>query len=314
MENLVGIRDSYGQAIFDLAEENGEIIVLVTDSKFSSKVDKFEKQFPDRFFELGICEQNMVGTAAGLAVSGKIPFISAIACFMSMRCYEQIRTTVAVQNLNVKIIGMSSGFAYPQLGSTHTCLEDISIMRAISNMVVISPADNMETYKATFAVANYVGPVYMRLGRYPMPKIYDESYKFKIGKGSVLRNGTDVTIIATGSSIEFALEAANLLEKDDIKVRIVNLSTIKPLDEELIINSAKETGHILTVEEHNVCGGMGSAVAELLIQNYPVKMKLLGIPNEVPKAAPREILLERYSLNSKGIYRSTKELVSRKNK
>lgn len=312
MENLEGIRDSYGQALLDLAKKNPKILVLATDSKFSSKVDKFEKQFADRFFELGICEQNMVGVAAGLAISGKIPFISAIACFMSMRCFEQIRTSVAIPNLNVKIVGMSSGFAYPQLGPTHTCLEDVSIMRAVSNMVVISPADNMETYKATLAIADYDGPVYMRLGRYPVPKIYDEDYEFKIGKATILKNGSDITIIATGPSVTFAMEACRLLAKENIDARLINLSTIKPLDEDLILTAAAETGCIITVEEHNIAGGMGSAVAEFLAQKYPVKMRFLGIPNKVPAAAPRDVLLERYNLTPLGIAGAARTLLEQK--
>lgn len=312
MENLAGIRDSYGAAIVELAEENERIVTLASDSKFSSKLDVFEKKFPDRFFEVGICEQNMVGMAAGLSLTGKIPFVSAIACFMSMRAFEIVRTTVGYPKLNVKIVGMSAGFAYPQLGATHTCLEDVSIMRAASNITVISPADNMETYLATKAMAAYEGPVYMRLGRHPVPDIYDDSYEFVIGKATLLRAGTDVTIIAAGPAVTFALEAHDLLKKEGIGARVINLSTIKPLDEELIAAAAAETQRILTVEVHNIAGGMGSAVAEFLVQNNPVKMKMLGIPNETPPAGPREMLLERYGLNASGIAKATRRLLESK--
>lgn len=310
MENLVGIRDSFGKAMEYLGEKNDKIVALVTDSKFSSKLDTYEKKFPNRFFELGICEQNMATVAAGFAISGKIPFISAIANFISMRCFEQLRTSVILQNLNVKIIAMSSGFAYPQLGSTHTCLEDISIMRSVSNATLIAPADNMETFKATIAIANYNGPVYMRLGRHPVPKIYDEDYKFVIGKGSILRNGQDISIIATGPVVTFALEAHKLLLKEGIKAKIINISTIKPIDENLIITAARETNHILSVEEHNIAGGMGSAIAEILSQKCPAKMKILGIPNETPEISSRDLLLEKYGLNPLGIVKAAKELLN----
>lgn len=308
MENLAGIRDSFGVAILELAKSDKRIIALASDSKFSSKLDSLEESLPEQFFDVGICEQNMVGLAAGLALSKKIPFISAIACFMSMRCFEQIRTSLAYPKLNVKVVGMSSGFAYPQLGATHTCLEDVSIMRAASNMVVLSPADPMEVYKATRAMAAYEGPVYMRLGRHPVPNIYGEDYEFAIGKGSLLKDGKDITIIATGPSVQFSLEAWEILDKGGIHARLINLSTIKPLDENLILSAARETNCMLTVEEHNTSGGMGSAVAEFLAQNHPVRMKLLGIPNETPPPAPRNVLLERYGIDTKGIAEAARKL------
>lgn len=311
MEALVGIRDSFGEAMVELAEENERVVAVAADSKYSSKLDIFEKQFPERFFDIGICEQNMVGVAAGLALSGKIPFISAIACFASMRCFEQVRTTIAYPKLNVKVVGMSAGFAYPQLGATHTCVEDVSIMRAVSNMVVISPADNIETYKATKAIADYDGPVYMRLGRHPVPDLHDEGYQFVIGKGSVLKEGRDAAIIATGPAVQYALEARNLLRSKGIVARVINMPCIKPLDEELVLEAAYETGHVVTVEEHNIAGGMGGAVAELLIQNGPVRMKLIGVPNETPPVMPRKMLLERYGICAEGIARTVKELVTR---
>ena len=309
MENLTGIRDAFGLAMVELGKRDSRIVALASDSKYSSKLDLFEKHFPDRFFDVGVCEQNMVGVAAGLAAAGKIPFIAAIACFMSMRCYEQIRTGVAYQKLNVKAVGMSAGFAYPQLGATHTCVEDLSIMRAASNLVVIAPADNMETYQATMTIAEYQGPVYMRLGRHPVPDIYRDDYRFVIGKGTELREGSDVAIIAVGHCVAFSLEAHALLLKEGIKARVINMSSIKPLDEELILKAAKETGTIVTVEEHNIAGGLGSAVAEYLAQNYPVKMKFIGIPNETPPIGPREWQLERYGLTPAAIAEAVKKVL-----
>ena len=310
MENLTGIRDAFGQAMLELGKRDNRIVALASDSKYSSKLDLFEKHFPERFFDVGVCEQNMVGVAGGLAAAGKIPFIAAIACFMSMRCFEQIRTAVAYQKLNVKAVGMSAGFAYPQLGATHTCVEDLAIMRAVSNMVVIAPADNMETYKATMTIAEYNGPVYMRLGRHPVPDIYGQDYRFVIGKGTQLRDGADVSLIAVGHCVAFCLEAYALLLKEGIKARVINMSSIKPLDEELVLKTAKETGAIVTVEEHNIAGGLGSAIAEYLAQSCPVKMKFIGIPNETPPIGPREWQLERYGLTPVAIAGAVKQLLA----
>ena len=310
MENLAGIRDSYGQAILDIAAEDKRVVALASDAKHSSKLAELEKRFPEQFYEVGICEQNMVGMAAGLSQTGKIPFVSAIAVFMSMRAYELVRTAVAYPKLNVKVVGMSSGFAYPQLGATHTCLEDVSIMRAASNMVVISPSDNFETYAATKAIAAYNGPVYMRLGRHAVPDIYDENYKFKIGKGSLLKEGNDVTIIATGPVVPFALDAHDILKKKGINARVINMASIKPLDEEIVLKAAGETGGIVTAEEHNIAGGLGSAIAELLVRKHPVKMDLLGVPNETPSVSSRDVLLDRYNLTAQGIARRVQKLLS----
>ena len=301
MENLAGIRDAYGMAMVELGQENPNIVALCADSKYSSMLNKYEMMFPDRFFDLGVCEQNMVGVAGGMSFSGKIPYISAIACFASMRCFEQVRSTLAYQKLNVKVVGMSSGFSYPQLGATHTCLEDLSIMRAASNLVVIAPADSMETYKATKAISEYHGPVYMRLGRHPVPDIYDESYEFAIGKASQLAAGDDVAIIAIGHMVYYALEAGKILKKVGINARVINMSTVKPLDEGAVLKAAQQTGAILTVEEHNIAGGLGSAVSEYVVQNNPVKMKLMGIPNETPPIGPHDWQLERYGLTPEEI-------------
>ena len=311
MENLIGIRDSYGQAMVDLARENEKVVAIVSDAKFSSKLAAFEEEFPDRFFDIGCSEQNLAGIAGGLALSGKIPYISAIACFVSMRAYEIVRTVLGYQKLNAKIVGMSAGFAYPQLGATHTCLEDISIMRAAANIAVVAPSDNMETYKATKAIADYNGPVYMRLGRHPVPDIYDQSYEFVLGKGSQLADGSDVTIVAIAHGLAVALQACRLLAKQGIKATVINMSSIKPLDEGLLLASAKRTGHVLTVEEHNIMGGLGGAVAEFLSRNYPVKMEMIGIPNETPPVGPRQWHLERYSLTPMGVTHKVKHLLGK---
>lgn len=309
MENLAGIRDSYGQAMIDLAAENERVVALVSDAKYSSKLDKFESLYPDRFFDVGCSEQNMAAMAGGMALEGKIPYISAIACFVSMRCFEMVRTVIGYQKLNVKIVAMSAGFSYPQLGATHTCVEDIAIMRTAANITVIAPADNMETYKATKSIAGYDGPVFMRLGRHPVPPIYDEHYEFVLGKGSVLREGGDVTIVAIGPCVAASLEAYTLLSERGIKARVINMSSIKPLDEELLLRAAQETGFILTVEEHNIMGGMGSTVAEFLSQRCPVKMKMIGIPNENPPVGSRDYQLQHYGLTPSAIARTAVSLI-----
>ena len=303
------IRDNYGVALMEMAEEDERIVAMVTDAKGSSKLQEFEKRFPDRFFDVGICEQHLVGMAAGLAISGKIPFISALACFITMRCYEQVRTTLGYPKLNVKITAMSSGFAYPQLGATHTCLEDLSIMRAASNISVIYPSDSREVYQATKAMAKIQGPVFMRLGRQLVRDIYDDSYRFVFGKGSLLREGTDVAIIAVGPAVPIALDAREELKKEGIRARVINLSTIKPLDEEILAAAARETGAIVTVEEHNVAGGMGSTVAEFVAQDHPVPMRLLGVPNETPDIQPRDVLLARYGISVPGIAKAVRDIL-----
>jgi len=311
LENLSGIRDSYGMAMLELGRRNPRVVALVPDAKFSSKMEIFEKEFPDRFFDIGVCEQNLMGVAAGMAAEGKIPFVSAIACFASMRAFEMARTAVAYQKLNVKIVAMSAGFAYPQLGATHTCVEDIAIMRAAANMAVVAPSDNMETYKATLALADYEGPVFMRLGRHPVPDIYDESHQFVLGKGSMLREGNHAAIIAIGHCVPIALDAHALLSKEGIQVRVINMSTVKPLDEQMIVAAAKDTGHIVTIEEHNLMGGLGGAVAELLSEKCPTRMKMVGIPNETPPVGPREYQLKRYGMTPEGIAESVKSLLGK---
>ena len=309
---MADIRDQYGVALTELVEENDSVVALVADSRNSSKLNLFQEKHPDHFFDLGICEQSVVGIAAGLALSGKVPFVSALACFMSMRCYEQIRTTVAYPKLNVKITAMSSAFAYPQLGATHTCLEDLSIMRAASNMSVIYPADDREVYQATKAMAKIDGPVFMRLGRQGLPDVHDDNYRFVFGKGVLLRQGCDATIIGIGSTVHMAIKAHEQLAEYGITARVLNLSTIKPLDEELLLAAAKETGCIVTAEEHNVSGGMGSTVAEFVSEKHPVRMTRIGVPNVTPGIYPRDVLLKEYGISANGIVEAVRELLKRK--
>lgn len=304
MEVLKGIRDAYGKAILQLGREDHSIVTLVTDSKLSSKLSDFEKDFPDRVYELGIAEQNMIGIAAGLAVSGKTVFVSAIANFACMRCFEQIRTSIAYPRLNVKIIALSAGFAYPYLGATHTCLEDLAIMRAIPNMTVISPADEIETIAATRAIASYKGPVFMRLGRQPVPTIYDEGYCFEIGKAVTVRDGSDLTLVSTGAMVHLCLDAAERLAKQGVKARVINLPTIKPIDKKVLIQAARETGAIVSVEEHNLPGGLGSAVAEVLCESAPTVLKRIGVPDAFTVPGPRDGVLKRFGLTTENIVSS----------
>jgi transketolase len=227
-----------------------------------------------------------------------------------MRCFEQVRTDIAYPQLNVKIIGMSSGFAYPQLGATHTCVEDLSIMRAISNMTVVYPADGMATLKATLALVEYPGPVYMRLGRQAVPAIYDEAHEFVIGKATILKEGADIAVISAGSMVHLCLEAARELDDKRVDVRVIDMATIKPIDEAVILRAARETGRILTVEEHNLAGGLGSAVAEVVVQEHPVPVEMLGICNETPPPGSREQLLAKYGLTKDNIKRRMASLAS----
>lgn len=312
MEVLKGIRDAFGQAMLELGAEDKSVFAVVSDSKFSSKLDAFEKKFPGRLFEVGIAEQNLIGIAAGLAASGKTVFACAIANFATMRCFEQIRNDVAFPNMNVKIVAMSAGFSYPYLGATHTCLEDIAIMRAIPNLTVVIPADTVEVVKAVRAIARYKGPVFLRLGRQPVPDIFSDDYEFQIGKAVVLKDGSDLTIISAGAMVHLCLEAHEVLARKNINARIINLSTVKPIDRDTLVKAAKETGCIITVEEHNLWGGLGSAVSEALCDNHPVPIRRIGIPNEFPAPGTRTGLLERYGLTVDNIVKVAEASVSRK--
>lgn len=302
----VATREAYGKALIKLGEINKDVVVMDADLAKSTKSIEFTKSAPERFFDMGIAEQDMIGTAAGLAVSGKTVFASTFAMFATGRAFEQIRNSVAYPNLNVKIAATHAGLTVGEDGATHQAIEDISLMRSIPNMVVINPSDAVETEQAIFAAVEHQGPVYIRLGRMAVPIVHDENYKFQIGKGEVLRNGKYATIIATGIMVSVALEAAEELKKQGIEVNVVNMPSIKPIDKELIVKVAKETGKIVTVEEHSVIGGLGSAVAEVLVQEYPTKVKMVGVKDKFGHSGTPAELLEHYGLTAKDVVNAVK--------
>lgn len=305
-------RDAYGKALVKLGRLNPNIVVLDADLSKSTKTIEFAKEFPERFFNLGIAEANMIGTAAGLATCGKIPFASTFAVFATGRVFDQIRMSVCYARTNVKIGASHGGISVGEDGASHQATEDIALMRALPNMNVIVPADGVETEKAVFAAAEFNGPVYIRTGRLKVPVIFDEKYQFEIGRGVVLSEGTDVSIIACGLMVRESLEAGKELLKNGIKAKIVNIATIKPIDAELIIKCARETGAIVTCEEHNIIGGLGSAVAEVLAENYPVPMKRIGINDKFGESGSPEELFEKYRMNSKYIIEAAQEVTKRK--
>lgn len=303
----IATRESYGNALTKLGETYKNLYVLDADLAAATKTGIFKKAFPDRHIDCGIAECNMVGIAAGLAATGKIPFVSSFAMFAAGRAYEQVRNTVGYPHLNVKIGATHAGISVGEDGATHQCNEDIALMRAIPGMVVINPADDIEAKAAVEAAIEYQGPVYLRFGRLPVPVINDyPDYKFEIGKGVVLREGTDVTIVATGLEVSYALEAAELLAKDGVEAKVINIHTIKPLDEELIVSAAKETGKVVTVEEHSVIGGLGSAVCDILCEKSPTPVLKIGINDVFGESGPALELIKKYELDGEGIYKKIK--------
>lgn len=303
----VATREAYGQALAELGEEIKDIVVLDADLSKSTKTSVFAKKFPERFFDMGIAEQNLMGTAAGLATCGKIPFASTFAIFATGRAFEQIRNSICYPRLNVKIAATHAGITVGEDGATHESVEDIALMRAIPHMTVINPADAVETKQAVKAAALFKGPVYLRLGRHPVETIFDESYKFEIGKGALLKEGNDVAIIATGVMVGEALKAFDILAKDGISAMVVNISTIKPLDRDIILKAA-ECGAIVTAEEHTILGGLGGAVAEVLAEEKPTPMKRIGIADEFGQSGKPEELLKLYNLTAEDIVKAAKEL------
>ena len=303
-------RDAYGEVLKELGGENPDIVVLDADLSSSTKTQVFAKAYPDRFFNTGIAEANMMGVAAGLAAAGKIPFASTFAVFGAGRAYEQIRNSICYPKLNVKIAVTHSGLTVGEDGATHQCCEDFALMRAIPGMVVMSPSDDIEAKAMVKAAYEYVGPVYMRFGRLAVPVINDRpDYKFEMGKGIVLREGKDLTIVANGLCVAASLEAAEKLAADGIDAKVINIHTIKPLDEELIVAAAKETGKVVTVEEHSIIGGLGGAVCECLSEKAPVPVKRIGINDVFGESGPAVALLEKYGLDAEGIYKQIKEFV-----
>ncbi|MBR5046687.1 MAG: transketolase family protein, partial [Eubacterium sp.] len=297
----IATRDSYGNALVELGKEHENLVVLDADLAGATKTGTFKKAFPDRFYDCGIAEANLMGIAAGLSTTGLVPFASTFAMFAAGRAFEQVRNSIGYPHLNVKIGATHAGISVGEDGATHQCNEDIALMRTIPGMTIISPSDDVEAKAAVKAAYEMEGPVYLRFGRLAVPVINDgEDYKFEIGKGVTLREGKDVAIIATGLCVNSALEAAKLLEADGIDARVINIHTIKPIDEDLIVKAARETGKIVTVEEHSIIGGLGGAVCEVLSEQAPVPVKRIGVNDVYGESGPAVKLLEKYGLDGKG--------------
>ena len=306
----IATREGYGNALKELGAEYPQLVVLDADLAESTKTAVFGKEYPERHFDCGIAEANMMGVAAGLSLVGKIPFVSSFAMFAAGRAYEQIRNSIGYPHLNVKIGATHAGITVGEDGASHQCNEDIALMRTIPGMVVMCPSDDIEARAAVRAAIEHEGPVYLRFGRAAVPVINDHpDYKFEIGKGTIVREGTDVTIVATGICVDSALNAAEKLAAVGISAQVVNICTIKPLDEELIVACAKKTGKIVTVEEHSVIGGLGSAVCDCLCAKYPVPVKKLGMQDVFGESGTVPALLAKYGLDAEGVYKSVKEYV-----
>ena len=312
MTQLVATRDVYGETLAQLGESSQEIVVLDADLSGSTKTNIFAKKFPERFFNMGVSEADMMGTAAGLAAAGKIPFASTFAIFASGRAWEQIRQSIAYPKLNVKIVASHGGITVGEDGASHQAIEDIAIMRAIPNMTVIVPCDGVETRSVIQEIVKYNGPVYVRVARGKFPVVLPEDYKFTIGKGVVVRDGKDAAIIANGLMVSHALQAAAMLEKEGLQIQVINMSTIKPIDRELIIKAAQETGAIVTAEEHSIIGGLGEAVASVVAEECPVPMKRVGIQDRFGQSGLAEELLIHYGLMPKDIAAAVKEVLTKK--
>lgn len=304
----IATRESYGNALVELGAEHDNLIVLDADLAAATKTGVFKKAYPDRHIDCGIVECNMMGIAAGLSTTGIVPFASTFAMFAAGRAFEQVRNSIGYPHLNVKIGATHAGISVGEDGATHQCNEDIALMRTIPGMVILNPADDVEAKACVKAAYEYNGPVYLRFGRLAVPVINDRpDYKFELGKGVVLREGKDVTIVATGLCVSSALEAAEKLAADGIDAKIINIHTIKPLDEELIVAAAKETGKVVTVEEHSVIGGLGSAVCDALAEKCPVPVKKIGVQDVFGESGPAVALLAKYKLDGEGVYEQVKE-------
>ncbi len=303
----IATRESYGNALVELGKEHDNLVVLDADLAEATKTGMFKKVFPERHIDCGIAEANMIGIAAGLASTGKVPFCSSFAMFAAGRAFEQVRNSVGYPHLNVKIGATHAGISVGEDGASHQCNEDIALMRVIPGMTIINPSDDVEAKAAVKAAYEMEGPVYLRFGRLAVPVINDRpEYKFEIGKGIVLREGSDVTIIATGLEVNESLEAAKMLEADGISAQVINIHTIKPLDTELVVSAAKKTGKVVTVEEHSIIGGLGGAVAETLSEQCPTKMLRIGMMDTFGESGPAVKLLEKCGLDAAGIYGKVK--------
>lgn len=307
LDNKIATRESFGKALVELGKENKDVVVLTADLAGATKTSLFEKEFPDRFINVGIAEQNLIGISAGLATSGKIPFASTFAMFAAGRAYDQIRNSVAYPKLNVKICGTHAGVTVGEDGATHQMLEDLSLMRSIPNMTVLCPSDDTQTKWVIKEMAKFDGPVYIRLARVATPIIYDENQKFEIGKMVQIGDGTDATIFATGVEVAETLKAKEELEKENINIRVVDVHTIKPIDREMIVKCAKETKKIITIEDHSIIGGLGTAICEVLSEEYPTKVIRMGMNDKFGKSGKAEQLLKYFKLDSQAIIEKVKE-------
>ena len=308
----VATRDAYGKALVELGEKNPNVVVLDADLAAATKTGAFKKVFPERFFDTGIAEGNMMGVAGGLATTGYTVFASSFAMFSAGRAFEQVRNTIGYPHLNVKIGATHAGISVGEDGASHQCCEDIALMRSIPGMVIINPADDIEARAAVFAAVEHDGPVYMRFGRLAVPRVFDEDYKFEIGKAVTLKEGTDVTIIATGLMVNEAIEASKVLEAEGISVELINMHTIKPLDKAAVVAAAKKTGCIVTAEEHNVIGGLGDAVCDAVCEEYPVPVVKVGVEDTFGKSGPAVDLLHIFGLDAANIVEKARIALSKK--
>ncbi len=310
MADKIATRESYGNALKELALDYPDLVVLDADLAAATKTGIFQKAYPERHIDCGIAECNMVGIAAGLAAAGKIPFVSSFAMFAAGRAFEQVRNSVGYPHLNVKIGATHAGISVGEDGATHQCCEDLALMRTIPGMVVMNPSDDVEAKAAVKAALDHEGPVYIRFGRLAVPVINDTpDYKFEIGKGVVLKEGKDITLIATGLEVSETLEAAKMLEADGISAKVINIHTIKPLDEDLVVKAAQETGKVVTIEEHSIIGGLGSAVCDCLSAKAPTKVLKIGVEDRFGESGPAVELIKKYGLDAEGIYKKIKAFI-----
>lgn len=309
MSQLFDCRDAFATALEEIAAQRPNVVTVVNDSIGSSKVNSFAKKFPERMVNVGIAEQDLIGIAAGLANGGLLPFVCGASCFMTARGLEQIKADLAYSDVNVKLCGMSSGMAYGELGPTHHSIEDMAWTRTIANMTVVVPADPLETRQAMFAAAQFQGPMFLRISRMPVPNVHPEDYQFEIGRAAQLRDGDDVTLIANGTMVSRALDAANLLHACGVNARVLNMATVRPIDSDAIIDAARKTRGIVTIEEHTVYGGLGGAVAEVVVQNAPAPMRLLGVPGVFAPTGSAEFLFEHFGLTPQNIRDAALELI-----
>ena len=312
MADKIATREAYGKALLEFGAKNENIVVFDADLAEATKTCLFKNEFPERFFDCGIAENNMMSVAAGISTTGKIPFVSTFAMFAAGRSFEQIRNSIGYPHLNVKICATHAGISVGEDGATHQCNEDLALMRTIPGMVVMNPSDGVEARAAVEAAINYEGPVYIRFGRLALPIFNEEGYKLEIGKAVKLKDGKDVTIVASGMMVSEALEAREILAGEGISASVINVHTIKPLDKEAIVNDAKITGAVVVSEEHNIIGGLGSAVAEALAEAYPVPVVRHGVNDVYGKSGPAKELIEYYGLNASGIVKKAKEAIALK--